>query len=73
MSAFAFTKKVDFSKYLFLHNQGGMKAVIMTDTFQSAVLLGSLAAVLGLGATGVGGLSVAWDHARRTDRLHFFE
>lgn len=53
--------------------QGGMKAVIMTDTFQSAVLLGSLAGVLILGAADVGGLDDTWDYARRTDRLHFFE
>lgn len=50
-----------------------MKAVIMTDAFQSAVLLGSLAAVLALGAAQVGGLEVVWDHARKTDRLHFFK
>lgn len=50
-----------------------MKAVIMTDTFQSAVLLGSLAAVLAMGAAQVGGLDAVWDHARNTDRLHFFE
>lgn len=50
-----------------------MKAVIMTDTFQSAVLLGSLAAVLALGAAQTGGFDSIWDHARRTDRLHFFE
>ncbi|XP_013186433.2 sodium-coupled monocarboxylate transporter 1 [Amyelois transitella] len=58
---------------IFYASQGGMKAVIMTDAFQSAVLLGSLAAVLGLGAVQVGGLDLVWDHARRTDRLHFFD
>lgn len=50
-----------------------MKAVIMTDTFQSAVLLGSLAGVLILAAADVGGLDDTWDYARRTDRLNFFE
>lgn len=45
----------------------------MTDTFQSAVLLGSLAAVLALGAGKAGGLDYVWDHARSTRRLHFFE
>ncbi|XP_053625246.1 sodium-coupled monocarboxylate transporter 1 isoform X2 [Plodia interpunctella] len=58
---------------IFYASQGGMKAVIMTDAFQSAVLLGSLAAVLALGAAQVGGLDVAWDHARQTNRLHFFD
>lgn len=50
-----------------------MKAVIMTDSFQSAVLLGSLAAVLSMGASKVGGLDAVWDYAKRTDRFHFFE
>lgn len=50
-----------------------MKAVIMTDSFQSAVLLGSLATVLALGSEQVGGLNAVWDYARRSDRLHFFE
>ncbi|XP_028157097.1 sodium-coupled monocarboxylate transporter 1 [Ostrinia nubilalis] len=58
---------------IFYASQGGMKAVIMTDSFQSAVLLGSLGAVLALGAAGVGGLDVAWDYAARTERLHFFD
>lgn len=50
-----------------------MKAVIMTDSFQSAVLVGSLAAVLAMSSTQVGGFDVVWEHAWRTDRLHFFE
>ncbi|XP_052737440.1 sodium-coupled monocarboxylate transporter 1 [Bicyclus anynana] len=58
---------------IFYASQGGMKAVIMTDSFQTAVLLGSLAAVLALGAEKTGGLDAIWDHARRTDRLHFFD
>ncbi|XP_047527863.1 sodium-coupled monocarboxylate transporter 1 [Vanessa atalanta] len=58
---------------IFYASQGGMKAVIMTDTFQSAVLLGSLAAVLALGVAQEGGSDSIWDHARRTDRLHFFD
>lgn len=63
----------DGSFELLMIAQGGMKAVIMTDSFQSAVLLGSLAAVLGMAATQVGGMNLVWDYARRTDRLHFFE
>ncbi|CAH2259272.1 sodium-coupled monocarboxylate transporter 1 [Pararge aegeria] len=58
---------------IFYASQGGMKAVIMTDSFQSVVLLGSLAAVLALGAEKVGGLDSVWDYARRTERLHFFD
>ncbi|KPJ15084.1 Sodium-coupled monocarboxylate transporter 2 [Papilio machaon] len=58
---------------IFYASQGGMKAVIMTDSFQSAVLLGSLATVLIMGAGKVGGLDAVWDYARATDRLHFFD
>ncbi|XP_068630077.1 sodium-coupled monocarboxylate transporter 1 [Battus philenor] len=58
---------------IFYASQGGMKAVIMTDSFQSAVLLGSLAAVLFMGAEKTGGFDAVWDYAKRTDRLHFFD
>ncbi|XP_047988091.1 sodium-coupled monocarboxylate transporter 1-like isoform X2 [Leguminivora glycinivorella] len=58
---------------IFYASQGGMKAVIMTDTFQSAVLVGSLAVVLGMGAARVGGMDTVWAHARDSNRLHFFD
>ncbi|PZC84413.1 hypothetical protein B5X24_HaOG204987 [Helicoverpa armigera] len=58
---------------IFYATQGGMKAVIMTDSFQSAVLVGSLAAVLAMSSTQVGGFDVVWEHAWRTHRLHFFD
>ncbi|XP_061712290.1 sodium-coupled monocarboxylate transporter 1-like [Cydia pomonella] len=58
---------------IFYASQGGMKAVIMTDTFQSAVLIGSLAVVLGMGAARVGGMDIVWAHARESNRLHFFD
>ncbi|XP_063620773.1 sodium-coupled monocarboxylate transporter 1-like [Cydia splendana] len=58
---------------IFYASQGGMKAVIMTDTFQSAVLVGSLAVVLGMGAARVGGMDTVWAHARESNRLHFFD
>ncbi|KAJ0180519.1 hypothetical protein K1T71_003923 [Dendrolimus kikuchii] len=58
---------------IFYASQGGMKAVIMTDTFQSAVLVGSLVAVLLLGSKEVGGFDNVWENAWRTNRLHFFD
>ncbi|XP_045519101.1 sodium-coupled monocarboxylate transporter 2 isoform X1 [Pieris brassicae] len=58
---------------IFYASQGGMKAVIMTDSFQSAVLLASLATILALGANQVGGLNTVWDYSRRSDRLHLFD
>ncbi|XP_041977168.1 sodium-coupled monocarboxylate transporter 1 [Aricia agestis] len=58
---------------IFYASQGGMKAVIMTDTFQTAVLLGSLAAILALGSVKEGGFDGIWSYAGRTDRMHFFD
>ncbi|XP_063223254.1 sodium-coupled monocarboxylate transporter 2-like [Bacillus rossius redtenbacheri] len=57
---------------IFYASQGGMKAVMITDTFQAAVLLGSLLLVLALGDRAAGGASVVWDHSLRGDRLEFF-
>ncbi|XP_075969576.1 sodium-coupled monocarboxylate transporter 1-like [Anticarsia gemmatalis] len=58
---------------IFYASQGGMKAVIMTDSFQSAVLIGSLAVVLAMSSALVGGFDIVWEHAWRTNRLHFFD
>ncbi|KAM3963394.1 sodium-coupled monocarboxylate transporter 1 [Aphomia sociella] len=58
---------------IFYSSQGGMKAVMMTDAFQSVVIMGSLVVVLALGAAQVGGMDNVWEYARRTDRLHFFD
>ncbi|XP_037303246.1 sodium-coupled monocarboxylate transporter 2 [Manduca sexta] len=58
---------------IFYASQGGMKAVIMTDTFQSAVLVGSLAVVLAMGISNIGGMDNVWEHAWNTNRLHFFD
>ncbi|XP_012261214.1 putative sodium-dependent multivitamin transporter [Athalia rosae] len=57
---------------IFYASQGGMKAVIMTDTFQAAVLLGSIFLVLGCGMTWAGGSEVVWKDSNRTGRLEFF-
>ncbi|XP_049854001.1 sodium-coupled monocarboxylate transporter 1-like [Schistocerca gregaria] len=53
-------------------SQGGMRAVIITDTFQAAVLMGSIFVVLALGNDRVGGLSVVWQRSSITERLEFF-
>ena len=49
-----------------------MKAVIMTDTFQAAVLLGSLFLILGYGIFWAGGFSTIWEDSLRTNRLELF-
>ncbi|CAK9818228.1 Sodium-coupled monocarboxylate transporter 1 [Anthophora plagiata] len=57
---------------IFYASQGGMKAVIMTDTFQAAVLLGSLFLIVGYGMTWEGGLSVVWQINEQSERMEFF-
>jgi Na+/proline symporter len=50
-----------------------MKAVIMTDTFQAAVLVGSLLLIVIWGAVKAGGASIIWNDSRSTERLEFFK
>lgn len=53
--------------------QGGLKAVIMTDTFQAAVLLGSILLILFLGEQAVGGTEIIWSNNWKSDRLELFK
>ncbi|XP_043266592.1 sodium-coupled monocarboxylate transporter 1-like [Venturia canescens] len=57
---------------IFYASQGGMKAVIMTDTFQAVVLLASLFTILGLGMSWAGGVSLVWLENSNTGRMEFF-
>ncbi|CAG9823599.1 unnamed protein product [Phaedon cochleariae] len=57
---------------IFYASQGGMKAVIIADTFQAAVLLGSLFLILFLGDKYVGGTGIIWSQSYKTDRLEIF-
>ncbi|XP_044580342.1 sodium-coupled monocarboxylate transporter 1 isoform X2 [Cotesia glomerata] len=57
---------------IFYASQGGMKAVIMTDTFQGIVLLISLFVVVSMGMTLQGGISKVWQDNLETDRIEFF-
>ena len=49
-----------------------MKAVIMTDTFQAVVLLGSLFLIVGMGMTWAGGRLIVWQDSNDSGRLEFF-
>lgn len=49
-----------------------MKAVIMTDTFQAAVLLGSLFLIVGYGFSLGGGISRVWETNQNSGRMEFF-
>ncbi|KAI4497491.1 hypothetical protein M0802_007502 [Mischocyttarus mexicanus] len=57
---------------IFYASQGGMKAVIMADTFQAAVLLGSLFLIAGLGVSWAGGSSLVWEDNRISGRIEVF-
>ncbi|XP_068986250.1 sodium-coupled monocarboxylate transporter 1-like [Bombus flavifrons] len=57
---------------IFYASQGGMKAVIMTDTFQAAVLLGSLFLIAGCGLSWEGGPSLVWQVNEQSGRMEFF-
>lgn len=50
-----------------------MKAVIMTDTFQAAVLIGSLLVIMYIGETYIGGSGTIWAENFKADRLQFFK
>lgn len=57
---------------IFYASQGGMKAVIMTDTFQAGVLLGSLFLIAGYGMSWAGGTALVWDVNQQSGRMEFF-
>uniref|UniRef100_A0A1B6F543 Sodium-coupled monocarboxylate transporter 1 n=1 Tax=Cuerna arida TaxID=1464854 RepID=A0A1B6F543_9HEMI len=58
---------------IFYASQGGMKAVIMTDTFQAAVLILSILAIIILGQGLVGGFSHIIDVNYESGRIELFE
>lgn len=50
---------------------GGMKAVLWTDCFQVVMMLVGYLAILIRGASAVGSWDVAWESAKRTERVVF--
>jgi len=58
---------------IFYASQGGMKAVIMTDTFQAAVLVLSIVAIIVLGQDLVGGFKHIVDVNYKSGRIEVFE
>ncbi|KAJ8951905.1 hypothetical protein NQ318_019884 [Aromia moschata] len=57
---------------IFYASQGGMKAVIIADTFQTMVLIGSLLLIMYMAEKFVGGPSVIWSQNYNTGRLELF-
>ncbi|XP_072389016.1 sodium-coupled monocarboxylate transporter 2-like isoform X1 [Diabrotica undecimpunctata] len=58
---------------IFYASQGGMKAVIIADTFQAAVLIGSLLLIAVIGHNFVGGAGIIWSQSYTTGRLEIFD
>ncbi|KAG8222829.1 hypothetical protein J437_LFUL005035, partial [Ladona fulva] len=52
--------------------EGGMKAVVWTDTFQVVILYGSMIAVLVKGTIDIGGISTVWERNEASGRNIFF-
>lgn len=50
-----------------------MKAVLWTDTFQVAMMIAGLLAVLIQGSMEVGGFAKAWEISRASDRIYYTE
>lgn len=53
--------------------QGGLKAVIWTDVFQSTIMIAGLIVVVIVGSIEVGGFGNVWEINKKFDRLNFFE
>ena len=53
--------------------QGGMKAVVWTDTFQMIVVISGVITLVGKGLYEAGGFEKVMDTARDTERLDFNE
>lgn len=60
------------NKHYFL-DQGGMKAVLWTDSFQVIMMIVSLLAILIRASVVMGGWDVIWDSGYRTNRIWFTE
>ncbi|KAL1116569.1 hypothetical protein AAG570_005041 [Ranatra chinensis] len=57
---------------IFYASQGGMKAVIMTDTFQTVILLLSIVSVIGIGDFLQGGSAKVFSDNLKTGRIELF-
>lgn len=53
--------------------QGGVKAVVWTDTIQFIFTMGGLISVLVLGVIAIGGIYEFWRIANEGHRVKFFE
>ena len=68
-----FTIFPDTEYYVSTLWQGGMKAVVWTDTFQAIIIVVGLLAVLIRGSIVTGGFAQAWKLADERGRIKFDE
>ena len=53
--------------------QGGIKAVVWTDTIQMFLMYGSIITLLVKGVLDVGGLDIVWERNFNSSRVEFFK
>jgi Na+/proline symporter len=58
---------------VFSRLQGGLKAVVWTDTLQQIIMMASSIVVMVLGIIAVGGLDIMWHRNVDGDRIEFFK
>lgn len=68
-----FSALIAINTLFLICHQGGLKAVVWTDVFQSAVMVGGLITVAVIGSVEVGGLGKVWEINERFNRTTFFE
>jgi len=56
-----------------LYFQGGLKAVMWTDTLQLLIMIGGVFVVLIYGTVKAGGIGVIWEASRLSGRLDMLE
>lgn len=57
----------------FYSTLGGLKAVLITDVFQSFLMFAAIFAVIGVSAIQAGGLGAIWDVAQERGRVQYFD
>lgn len=53
--------------------QGGLRAVLWTDTFQTFVVVGGLIGIIVMGCNRLGGMGEVWRISQEGQRIQFFE
>lgn len=53
--------------------QGGLKAVVWTDTIQTMVMFASLIVVIAMGVVSIGGFGEVWTRNTHGGRIDFFK